>query len=320
MKKQIPAIVLAVASIALAVALYSANQQIKQLKQQLAALPPASSSEPEPAPIDKSESVEVATVATASTVQVMAEPISEPVSETEPDSGGQRMMKNISKMLENPAMNKMMEASQRGVIEAMYADLIEQLDLSEEEKKYFMDLLMFRQMTQVNFSMKIMSGTLSDEEKTAMQEELKEAAEIVKTEMESFLNNDEDYSEFEFFEQTIGERMMLSQAEAKLAGTEASLSDETYRDLLEMMHDEKESFDFSGNLQDNTNTDLSPERFSEQNIQNLASDLDRLNKNIFAKAKDILSPDQFEAFKDAVTTTTDMQKSQLEMAAQMFRN
>ena len=43
-------------------------------------------------------------------------------------------------------------------------------------------------------------------------------------------------------------------------------------------------------------------------------------KNIFAKAKDILSPDQFEAFKDAVTTTTDMQKSQLEMAAQMFGN
>jgi len=63
---------------------------------------------------------------------------------------------------------------------------------------------------------------------------------------------------------------------------------------------------------------MSAERFSKTNIDNFGTDMDRLNENMFTKAQNILTSEQFSAFKDAVKTTTDMQKSQMNMAAQMF--
>ena len=72
---------------------------------------------------------------------------------------------------------------------------------------------------------------------------------------------------------TMSERMMLSQLDQDLSGSGAELSDETYRELLGIMHDERENFNFSSDLTDQENTDISPERFSRQNLQNFANDM-----------------------------------------------
>ena len=327
MKKQIPAVVLAIVSIALAVALYSAKQEIAQLQQHVDT--PHTPHTPHtaraiaeiPTPEEPAAAVQEVRAATAPLVKAPEAPSPHPdpaTPEESEESNGQRMMKNIAKLMENPAMNKMMEASQRGAIGAMYEDLISQFNLSGEEQEYFMDLLMFRQMTQMDVGMKMMSGDLSEEEREEMKAQMKDADELVKSEMKDFLNSDEDYEKFEFFEKTMAERMVLSQAEASLADTDHALTEDTYHNLVEMMHSEKENFDFSSNFQDETNMDMSPERFSEANLQSFADDLDRLNEEIFTKAQSMLTAEQFEAFKGAVTTTTDMQKSQLEMVSQMF--
>ena len=85
-----------------------------------------------------------------------------------------------------------------------------------------------------------------------------------------------------------------------------------------MMHDEKENFDFSTDLNDEENMDFSPERFSRENLQNYANDMDRLYVNIIGQAEGMLTAEQLEVFKDAIKTTVEMQKAPLDMAAQMF--
>ena len=234
------------------------------------------------------------------------------------ETSGRRMMKSMAKMMDNPTMNKVMEASQRGAVGALYSDLMEYLDLNREETEYFMDLLMFRQMENVELGMKMMSGELSDEEKKVLTDGIKEAGEIVKERMETFLNNPEDFAEWEFYEKTMGERMMLSQVDQKLSAADATLSDEAYRELLGMMHEEKNSFQFTSNLHDDKNMDLSAERFSTENLQNFANDIERLNENITQRAQGMLTPEQFSAFSESLKTTTEMQQAQLEMAKQMF--
>lgn len=322
MKKNIIIIILTVASIVLAGALYFANRQLTELEEQLAATKPAPTAETEAVSVEPAEPIEVVEAAARETISTLQEQavkaIPEPAVEKKEESSGQRMMKNIAKLMENPTMNKMMEASQRGALGAMYEDLINQFNLNEEEKEYFMELLMFRQMTQMDVGMKLMGGGLSDEEKEKLTAQMKDASDLVKSEMKDFLNSDEDYENFEFFEKTMAERMVLSQAEATLANTDQALSDDTYHNLVEMMYDQKQNFDFSTDFQDEKNMDMSPERFSQQNLTNFGKDLDRLNETIFSKAQSMLTAEQFEAFKQAVTTTTDMQKTQLEMAAQML--
>ncbi len=315
MKKQIPTILLTVVSIALAIALHSANQQIAQRKQQVAMPQSACVADKQSSP---NEPTEIVKTTPDSTLTAKKKQPPELVPEKEEAPSDQRMMKNIAKMLDNPAMNKMMEASQRGVIGAMYEDLIADLNMTEGEEKYFMELLLFRQMTQVDVGMKMMSVELSDEEKKSLGDKMKETIELVKTEMEAFLNDEDDYNEFKFFEKTMAERMMLSQAEASLNGTTEELSDGIYRELLEMMHDEKKNFNFNTNLTDEENMDMSSERFSKANTESFETDMDQLNEKMFTKAQSILSEGQLTAFKDAVKTTTEMQKSQMQMAAQMM--
>jgi hypothetical protein len=173
-------------------------------------------------------------------------------------------------------------------------------------------------MKQMDLGMKMMSGQLSDEEKRALGEEIRQAQETVKEEMEKFLNNPEDYAEWEFYEKTMSERMMLSQMDKDLADRGDALSDETYHNLLGMMHDERENFQFTSDFGDQQNSDMSPQRFSKGNVQNFATDLERLNGNIGEKAKNILTAEQHKVFVSNLKTATDMQLSQLEMAAQMF--
>jgi hypothetical protein len=318
MKKQLPAILLGIASIALLVAYIGKNSEVHRLQKELAQLknePGIETAAPDTAKPSGGMAAEGTDKGSAEQVTSLAS--SEPPAETT-EASGRRMMENMAKMMENPTMNKVMEASQRGAITALYDDLIDYLNLNEEEKKYFMDLLMHRQMKQMDMAMKMMSGSLSDEEKQTLQQEIEDATNTVKEEMEKFLNNPEDFAEFEFYEKTIGERMMLSQMDQDLSGSGDALSDKTYRELLGMMHDEKENYDFTSDLNDNENMDMSAERFSQDNIRNYAQDIQQLNDNISAKARSILTPDQYEAFAKSLKTTTDMQLSQLEMAAQMF--
>jgi hypothetical protein len=318
MNKHVPSIILAITAAALAAALYSSRQQNAQLEEEIARL----SGGPEPFVVSEPAQEEgptaespVAAVPAAETVAAQAESAAEPDRQ---ETSGRRMMKSIAQMMENPTMNKVMEASQRGAIGALYTDLIDYLDLNAEETKYFMDLLMYRQMKQVELGMKMMSGEAGDEETQKMAADIKEASDTVKKEMKAFLNDDEDYAEFEFYEKTMGERMMLAQMDQSLAGADAALSDQTYRELLGMMQDKRNDFEFTSDLNDQENMDMSPERFSRENLQNYADDMDRLNEIIIEQARGMLTPEQIEAFIAAINTTSEMQKAQLEMAASMF--
>ncbi len=314
MKKQLPAMMLGIACIALLAAYINTNNTVKQLRREIAQLKQEANPDAGIAEMDEpSDAAVVAAVQTGSVAQT-AQAVLEDVKQTR----DRRMMENIARMMDNPTMNKVMEASQRGAVGALYTDLIEYLNLNDEETKYFMDLLMYRQMKQMDLAMKMMSGSLSDEEKQALQSEIEKAQETVREEMKKFLNNDKDFDEFEYYEKTMSERMMLSQMDKDLTGSGAELSDTTYRQLLGLMHDERENFEFTGNLQDQENADMSPERFSRENVQNFANDIEKLNSSICQQAQSLLTPEQYEAFVNSLKTFTEMQLAQLEMAAQMF--
>ena len=154
MKKQIPAILLAIVCAILAIAYINATQTIKELRQAQAETATLSSTKPEGSKETDTirEDAPTSEVSETTTLQAAAEGVA--------DAGeaGQRMMKNIAKMMDNPTMNKVMEASQRGTVGVMYADMIEYLNLNDEETKYFMDLLMYRQMKQVDMAMSMMGG------------------------------------------------------------------------------------------------------------------------------------------------------------------
>ncbi len=315
MKKQIPAIILAITSTVLAFSLYSTKLENSRLRKELA--------QPEmiAATAEKEKSAGKPTAETpfGTTNQAVAAFVEAETPEAgeNAETSNRRMMRSMSKMMEeNPTMNKIVEASQRGVIGALYSDLIEYLELNPEESQYFMDLLMHRQMKNVDMAMKLMSGELTEEEKTALMEEVKLAGETTKEEMEEFLNDSEDFDEWEFYEDTVGERMMLSQMDQMLG--DAALSDDTYREVLEIMRDERENFDWSTDLADDEKMDMSSERFSAENIQAHLDDMKTMGEQMDKRMEEILTPEQLEAWRQSGAAMREMQTAQMQQAQQLF--
>ncbi|MDF7823314.1 hypothetical protein P4B35_04765 [Pontiellaceae bacterium B12227] len=321
MKKQLPTIAIILVCAVLAFMLLNANREIDRLKQQLKAVAEA----PPAVAAPTKEPQKISAVQPRQKAYVQAE--DEAIETNEVNAAiventlqnQQRIMSSIANMRDNPTMNKVIEASQRGTMGALYADMMDYLNLNDDETRYFMDLLMYRQMENVDFGMKLMSGQLSPEKKQEMAAHLKEVNVEMKEQMKTFLNSPEDYEEFEFYEKTMTERMALSQMDQQLAAIEQPLSDESYRGLLDMMHQEREDFDWTTDLHDQDKNDVSAERFSEDNMQKHTEDVSRLNKQIFDAARNILSAEQFAAFEASLQATTDMQLAQFQMAGQLLR-
>jgi hypothetical protein len=194
--------------------------------------------------------------------------------------------------------------------------MIEYLELDAEEARYFMELIMHRQMANVDVHLKMMSGDLSEEEKAALTEKARAANETTNREMEKFLNDPEDFAEFEYYEDTIGERMMLSQMDQMLG--DHALDEGTYREVLSIMHDERENYTWRTDLHDDENRDLSPERFSEENIRKHIEDTKILGERMDQRMQVILTPDQLAAWRESGLAMQNLVEGQLRQAGQMF--
>ena len=317
MKKLVPAILLAVVCIALVVTLRSQRQEIARLTQKIADMEDASLEQP--VSIESTPEAEQQTGIVKAGVKEDIQPLEEtaaPAAEREKENT-RRIMRDMAKTIdENPTINKMVEAGQRGAVGALYADMIEYLGLDAEETKYFMDLLMHRQMTHVEMHMKTAAGNLTEEEKRALREKTRLANETTRSEMENFLNDPEDFKKFKYYEDTIGERMMLSQMDQKLG--EEALSEEIYRDVLDIMYEERENYVWSTDLHDKENTDLSPERFFRDNVQKHMADLTAMGELMDKRMQDILTPEQLAAWRESGAAMQALIGGQLIQAQQAF--
>ncbi|MDQ8204427.1 hypothetical protein [Pelagicoccus sp. SDUM812003] len=308
---------LSLIAIVLGALLLKQRQTIASLEAEIAALAEAPS---EQSDANKTNAQAAPATPQASSANAPA-PVAQSVSETEEDdnSSNARMMRDISKMMENPQMNEVMQASQRATLEVLYKDYLNSLDLTPEERSHFMDILMARQMFRVETSMKMMGG-VSDEERRLLSEEMQEYDETIGEEIGYFLNDDEDLAEWEFYERTMQERMSLSSMKASLAQREASLSREAERALIEIMADQRANYDFQSDLADQQNYDMGPERFSDENIDRYADDLKAVNRLIEQEASGILTEEQLAALVESLTAMSELQLNQLKMAANMFKN
>ena len=318
MKKYFLTLIFAAATAVLAFLLQQSNAQLRELQKQLSDVPPSMNmpkAETDSQPQSASPPPQPEIISAITEEPTPPEPQPEDIEKAE----RRRVMGNMAKMMmENPTMNKVMEASQRGALSALYVDMIDYLNLTPDETKYFMDLLMHRQMKHVEMAMQMMGGSLSPEERNALMEELKSVGIEFESEMEKFLNNAEDFDEFRFYEKTMGERMMLSQVDAELAGTDHALSDDVYQEMLEIMHEERNNFSFTDDLGDQQKIDFSEDRFSQENIDRYMEETLRLGQLIDERLMQILTPEQMQAYHKSGKAMLDMHFAQLQQARQMF--
>jgi len=228
----------------------------------------------------------------------------------------ERLMRNIADNLAMPGMNEIIQQQQRVLMADKYRSFIKTLGLSPQEEEYLMDLLTARQMLQVDFGMKLMTGMLSEAERVELMENLGAGMEELGKEIDWFLNSGTDSDYFRYYDRTEGERTAVASVAnaANLAGH--SFDDGVEEKLVAILYDELTGYPFSVNLEENGEPVF--ESYTDANIDIFLQELELLRDPVFQQASSILSSDQLEIFEQYYAQYIAFYEQRLRMAQNFF--
>jgi hypothetical protein len=230
----------------------------------------------------------------------------------------ERMMRNIAENLAMPGMNEMIQQQQRVLMADKYRSFIKTLRLSPREEEYLMDLLTARQMMQVDFGMKLMTGMLSEEERLELMANLRSNMEEMDKEIDWFLNSEIDSDYFRYYDKTEGERATVISMGNTANQAGHPLDDGVEEDLVAILYDELNSYPFSVNLEEDGEPVFA--NFTDANIEIFLQELDQLRGPVLQQASAILDADQLEIFEQCYAQYLAFYEQRLRMMQQFFNS
>lgn len=221
-------------------------------------------------------------------------------------------------MMKDENMQKMMRRQQRAMLDNMYGALFKRLNLPEDKLNALKDLLVERQMSGAERGMSLFSAGQDKEKMAALVEELKLEREAVDQEIAGLLSPDE-FDAFKSYEDTMGERMAVSQFANRLQAVGEPLSPEQNDQLIQLMHENNRQELGVGYSNNNPEAALEAMQ-SAEGIEEMLAKMDRANESLSEQSGAILSPSQHKIFVEHQKQQAQMQKVGIQMMKAMMAN
>jgi len=205
------------------------------------------------------------------------------------------------KMLKDPKMREMIKAQQRMAMPMLYSDLVKQLNLSPDDAKKLYDLLADQQMARING------------DKTNGVDPAADATAALK----QFLGDD-GYSQYESYQKSISDHMIVNQFSQGLTGQDA-LTDSQRTGLLQIMSQARSEMPASV-LDAGSNASMQDKMAamsSEDQTNQLIQNQEDMNKKILAQAQGILTPSQLTSLQNQLDQTLKMMQMGIQMSKSM---
>jgi hypothetical protein len=189
----------------------------------------------------------------------------------------------------NPVANN----ARRNAAQAMYASLLRELRLSDEDANKLLDLLMSKQTKMAG----LQEGALNPQE---INRALSDIERDVNNSISSLLGSD-GYAKYDAYQRSITEHMSVKQLQSQLALSGSSILNERQENgLFRILTEEK---------------DLIPAPSVEYGLPSTSAINDRIqwtedyNRRVLARAEVILTPEQFTQFKARMQQQADYMRS-----------
>ncbi len=223
--------------------------------------------------------------------------------------GGNPLSDYLTKMMKDPATKNMMRTAQAGALRQMYGDLVKQWALAPEEINTFYDLLLDKQMDQMDRGMKLMEKGPDAVSKA----DLESSDDKIKASL-----GDDLYQQYKDYEKTIGGRFTVNQLQQQLAGSNtALLTPDQSKVLIQAVTEEPANMP-SGSYAGLSGNGGNPMAMDPAQIDQFIKTQTDLNARIDTRVANVLSPEQLQAFKDQQQQTLATQRAGMEMAAKMY--
>ena len=215
---------------------------------------------------------------------------------------------SLAKMMKDPAMKNMMRSGQSIALRQMYGDLVKQWSLSPEETDTFYDLLLDKQMAQMDQGMKVLEKGSAAATTPPGDLDAKIKASL----------GDDLYKQYQDYEKALPAHMEVSQFQQQLAvGNTPPLTPDQSKVLLQAITEERAAQP-PGNYFSGTGANANSFAMDPAQVDQMMKAQGDLNAKIDARMANTLSPDQLQALKQQQEQTLSMQRMSMEMAAKMF--
>jgi hypothetical protein len=190
--------------------------------------------------------------------------------------------------------------------------------LSPEQTSALKELLINRQLAGLDAGISAMSGENDPAKRQEQLDQVKSAQAAVDEQIKQLLGP-ETYSQFQDYDKTQTERMTISAFKDQLPPG-AGISPTQEEQLVDAMKQERESFKFTMDLSNTANLKGGPATFfTPEKLQQYQQDLERLNQRYVARAKDILSPEQLDAYGKYLVNQQQMGLASMQMSVKFFK-
>lgn len=223
-----------------------------------------------------------------------------------------------SEMMKTPAMREMMVRSQKTALERRFADLMDQLGLSPQDRTRFIDLLVEKQMYTVDIGLKMISGNQTAEDRAATAQQVKEMNAASDAKIRDFFGNDTaSYATYQDYVVQQPLRAQVTALSASLATAGQPMSPGQSDALAGVMTEARKNFVFTRDFSDPANTD--PQAvMNGPAMDTYFQEQEQLQNQIADRAAAFLSPEQVVALRQAQAGRLELAKKSMNMARQMM--
>ena len=231
-------------------------------------------------------------------------------------------LNSVGAMFKDPKMREMMKAQQKAflgpMIDKQYGELMKQLNLTPDQSAGLKELIQKKMLAGSDIGMAMMDDSLDASQRADLAKQIKAQTDDFNSQIKQMLGDD-NYQAYQTYEKTVPDRMSVSQFSDEFAGTPTALSAGQQEQLIQAMSDARNNFNWTSELNQQNpgmNGDMSS-LLTEDNINKFVQEREQFDQQFLSKAEQILSPEQFAAFKDFQNTQRQMQVVGLKMAARM---
>jgi hypothetical protein len=138
-------------------------------------------------------------------------------------------------MMGNPAGRAVMRSQLRAVVLGLYGDLIDRFELSDEETGYFVDLLVDGMTAQQQLGLDLLAARTA-EERSAIRKRIAELEESQLENVRVFLDDAQDFAEYERFVERLPERQQLTGLRDAMSGAGLEFTPSQEAAVVEAMY------------------------------------------------------------------------------------
>lgn len=227
------------------------------------------------------------------------------------------LAKALTAMMSSEEGRKTMREGSKAMLEGLYKDLFDLLELDPATKAALMDALASSQQDQQEIGMRLLTaGNLSKEEREKLAAELKTKKADQDAKIKGILKEPGQFEQFERFQDSAPERMQISSMKGKFATDGQPITDEQEQKLMDVMYSERKNMKWDYDYADQQ--DISPAKFSDEAITRYGEQQQAYDANVEARLKDTLNETQMESFRSQRAQTRAMEKMGLGFAKSIF--